>query len=89
MLAPLDISIYLNNALKAKHLTAELDSDTPLPEAVREMPDRVSGHFVSLDEATTNEISSAWKQTMILNQTEVLYTFTFDPASGTFTARKR
>lgn len=89
MLAPLDISIYLNNALKAKHVMAELESDTPLPDSVRDMPDRVSGHFVSLDEATTAEIASAWKQTMILNKTEVLYTFTFDPSNRTFAAKKR
>lgn len=89
MLAPLDISIYLNNALKAKHLMAELESDTPLPDVVREMPDRVSGQFVSLDDATKAEIASAWKQTMILNATEVLYTFTFDAGTGKFLARKR
>jgi hypothetical protein len=89
MLASLDVSIYLNNALRAKRLTAELDSGTPLPDVVREMPDSVTGHFVSLDEATTAEIASAWKQTMILNGTQVLYTFTFDATTATFTARKR
>jgi hypothetical protein len=89
MLAPLDVSIFLNNALSAKHLMAELESDTPLPDAVREMPESVSGQFVSLDEATKAEIASAWKQTMILNATRVLYTFKFDAESGKFAARKR
>jgi hypothetical protein len=89
MPAPLDVSIFLNNALKAKHLTAELESDTPLPDTIREMPDSISGHFVALDESATAEIASAWKQTMILNDTQVLYTFTFDAGSGKFAARKR
>jgi hypothetical protein len=89
MLASLDVSVFLNNALKAKHLTAELESDTPLPDAIRDMPDTISGRFVSLDEPATAEIASAWKQTMILNATHVLYTFTFDAATGAFQARKR
>lgn len=89
MLAPLDVSVFLNNALKARHLMAELDSDTPLPDAIRDMPDNVAGRFVALDEPVTAELAAAWKQTMILNQTQVLYTFTFDPATGRFTARKR
>jgi hypothetical protein len=89
MLAPLDVSVYLNNALRAKHVAAELDTGTPLPDVVRDMPDSINGHFVSLDEATTSEIASAWKQTMILNATQVLYTFTFDAATATFNARKR
>jgi hypothetical protein len=38
MLAPLEISIYLNNALKAKHVMAEVDSDTPLPEVNHHLP---------------------------------------------------
>ena len=45
MPAPVDVSIFLNNALKATHLMAELESDTPLPEAIREMPERISRTF--------------------------------------------
>jgi hypothetical protein len=89
MPVPLDVSIFLNNALSAKHLRAELESDTPLPETIREMPESISGQFVALDESGAAEIAAAWKQTMILNTTRVLYTFTFDPASGKFAARKR
>lgn len=89
MHAPLDVSIYLNNALSARHLTAELESDTPLPDAIRDMPETVSGYFKELDEATRSEIASAWKQTIVLNATRVLYTFTFDPATAKFYARKR
>jgi len=89
MPVPLDVSIFLNNALSARHLTAELESDTPLPEAIRDMPESISGSFVSLDESATAEIVAAWKHTMILNATRVLYTFTFDPVSGKFVARKR
>jgi hypothetical protein len=89
MHAPLDVSIFLNNALSAKHVSAELESGTSLPDAIREMPETVSGYFTELDEATRSEIASAWKQTMILNATRVLYTFTFDPATAKFYARKR
>jgi len=89
MAVPLDVSLFLNNALSARHFAAELESDTPLPDAIREMPETVSGHFVALDQSATAEIASAWKHTMILNATRVLYTFTFDPASGNFAARKR
>ena len=49
MLAPQDISIFLNNALKPTHYQAELDAETPLPESIREMPDQVSGHLIDLD----------------------------------------
>ena len=89
MLAPREVSIYLNNALKAKHVMAEVDSDTPLPEVIKEMPQQVSGHFVGLDEPTVDEIKSAWKHVMLLNTTPVLYDFFFDPATNNFTARRR
>ena len=89
MPAPRDVSVFLNNALKATHVMAELDSDTPLPEVIRDMPENVSGCFAALDEAAAAEIASAWKRTMIFNQTQVLYTFTFDAPTGKFTARKR
>ena len=39
--------------------------------------------------SAAHEIEAAWKRVMILNQTEVLYTFTFDAQTGAFTARKR
>jgi hypothetical protein len=51
MSVPLDISIFLNNALSASHFAAESESDTPLPDAIREMPETVSGHFVALGES--------------------------------------
>lgn len=89
MLAPQDISIFLNNALKPTHYLAELDSDTPLPEAIRDMPDRVSGHIIALAPEATHEIETAWKRVMILNATRVLYTFTFDTQAQRFTAVKR
>ncbi len=89
MLAPQDVSVYLNNALKPTHQLAELDSATALPEVIRDMPDQVSGHFVNLDHAVQEEIAAAWKKVIILNSTQVLYSFTFDPASDTFQARKR
>ena len=89
MLRPQTISIFLNNALKPTPQEAELDSDSALPEAIRDMPDQVSGHFVGLEDSATREIAAAWKRLMILNPTQVLYTFTFDAGSGKFTAQKR
>jgi hypothetical protein len=89
MVASLEVSVYLNNALKAKHIMAEVESDTPLPEIIREMPEYVSGRFVDLDAPATAEIASAWKQTMVLNATQVLYTLKFDAATGKFSARRR
>ncbi|HUI54654.1 MAG TPA: hypothetical protein VLY04_06760 [Bryobacteraceae bacterium] len=89
MLAPQDVSIFLNNALKPDHHQAALDSDTALPDVIREMPDEVSGHLIDLDTATVHDIETAWKRVMILNATHVLYTFTFEPQTQTFTARKR
>ena len=89
MLAPQDISIFLNNALKPTHYQAELDFDTPLPESIRDMPDQVSGHLVALDGPSAHEIEAAWKRVMIMNATQVLYTFTFDAGNQTFLARKR
>ena len=67
----------------------ELDGESSLPEAIREMPDSVSGHFVSLDPTVAHDIEAAWKRVMILNATQVLYTFTYDRAAATFTAHKR
>jgi len=89
MHAPQDVQVFLNNALKATHQLAELECDAPLPEAIRDMPDQVSGHFLSLDATAAHDIEAAWKRVMILNPTQVLYTFTFDPATMTFSARKR
>jgi hypothetical protein len=89
MLAPQDVSVYLNNALRASHQQAELNSDAGLPEVIHDMPEVVSGRFLGLDSTATQEIAAAWKKVIILNRTEVLYTFTFDAASGEFTARKR
>jgi hypothetical protein len=89
MLAPQDISIFLNNALKPTHCQAELDADAPLPESIREMPDQVSGHLVGLDAPAVHDIETAWKRVMMMNATHVLYTFTFDPGNRTFLAHKR
>ena len=89
MLPPQDVSIYLNNALKPTHTLAELDRDASLPPTVAEMPEQVSGRFVSLDSPAAHEVEGAWKRVMILNETQVLYTFTYDPVTAAFTARKR
>jgi hypothetical protein len=89
MLAPRDVSFFLNNALKASHGLAELDAEQPLPDRVAEMPDLVKGRFVALEPAAVQEIAAAWKRVMILNSTSVLYSFTLDPDTGEFTARKR
>jgi hypothetical protein len=89
MLPPQDVTIYLNNALKATHTLAELDRDASLPPSVAEMPDQVSGRFVSLDLPAVHEVEGAWKRVMIFNETQVLYTFAYDSATAVFTARKR
>lgn len=89
MLAPQDISIFLNNALKPCHYQAELDCDTPLPESIRDMPEEVSGHLLGLDAPTVHDIETAWKRVMIMNATNVLYTFTFDSGGQIFQAHKR
>jgi len=89
MLAPQDVSVYLNNALKASHQQAELDFEAALPENIHDMPEVVSGRFLALDSTATQEIAAAWKKVIILNRTEVLYTFTFDAGTGKFSARKR
>jgi hypothetical protein len=87
MLAPQSISVYLNNALKATPQMAELES--PLPDAIRDMPEEVHGHFVELDASLAHEIEVAWKRVMILNTTHVLYSFRYDPATAEFVATKR
>ena len=89
MLAPREVSIYLNNALKPTHVLAEVDSDTQLQEVSKEMPQQVSGRFVGLDEPIVSEIQAAWKHVMLLNSTPVVYDFKYDPATGQFTARRR
>jgi len=89
MLAPQDISIFLNNALKPDHYQVELDSDSPLPQTIREMPDQLAGHLIGLDTPAIHDIEAAWKRVMMMNDTRVLYTFTFDPGNQTFLAHKR
>jgi hypothetical protein len=88
-MAPQSISVYLNNALKPTPELVELDGETALPEEIREMPESVTGHFVALEPTVAHDIETAWKRVMILNATQVLYTFTYDPAASTFSARKR
>ena len=87
MLAPQSVSVYLNNALKATPQLAELDS--PLPDEIRDMPEEIHGHFVELDASLAHEMEAAWKRVMILNATEVLYSFRYDPATADFVAIKR
>ena len=89
MQAPQTISVYLNNALKPIAQAAELDCEAALPDVIREMPEDIQGHFTNLDPATAHEIEAAWKRVMILNATQVLYTFTYDPAAESFKAHKR
>lgn len=88
MSAPRNISIFLNNALKPTSLPAELDLD-PLPDTVRDMPDQIGGRFSELDPALAHDIEAAWKRVMTLNSTQVLYTFSFEPQTLKFSARKR
>jgi hypothetical protein len=89
MLAAQTISVFLNNALKATPQLAELDCESPLPEAVREMPEEIHGHFVEVDPTLAHEMEAAWKRVMMLNSTHVLYTFRYEAASGNFVATKR
>jgi hypothetical protein len=89
MLAPQDVAIFLNNELKPTHQVAELDRDTALPDAIRDMPDQVGGRFIDLDASLMHAIEVAWKRVMILNPSHVLYNFTFDPQTSAFAARKR
>jgi len=89
MIAVQDAKIFLNNALKPTHLPIEVDGDAPLPDTIRDMPDVITGQFAGLEAAANQEIASAWKRVMIFNATEVLYTFTFEPAGARFSARKR
>ena len=88
-MAPQSISVYLNNALKPTPELVELDGETTLPEEIRDMPDSVTGHFVALEPAVAHDIEAAWKRVMILNATQVLYTFTYNAATATFSAHKR
>jgi hypothetical protein len=89
MIAVQDAKIFLNNALKPTRMPIEVDGEAPLPDAIRDMPDQITGQFVGLDPAANQEIATAWKRVMIFNATEVLYTFTFDAAASRFAARKR
>jgi hypothetical protein len=89
MMAPQSISVYLNNALKPTPELVELDGEAMLPDVIRDMPEAVTGHFVALDSGVAHDIEAAWKRVMMLNATHVLYTFTYDPVTGTFSAFKR
>ena len=89
MLAAQTISVYLNNALNATPQLAELDCASPLPEVIRDMPEEVHGHFVEVDPTLAHEMEAAWKRVMILNSTQVLYSFRYDSATGDFVATKR
>ena len=89
MMAPQSISVYLNNALKPTPELVELDGDAALPEVIRDMPEDVTGHFVELDPTVAHDIEAAWKRVMILNATQVLYTFTYDATTARFSAHKR
>ena len=89
MIAAQDSKIFLNNALRPTHLPVELDGENPLPDAMKDMPDQISGQFVGLEATANQEIAAAWKRVMIFNATEVLYTFTFDSQASRFAARKR
>ncbi len=86
---PQSISVYLNNALKPTPELVELDGEAALPDVIRDMPEEVTGHFVELDPMVAHDIEAAWKRVMILNATQVLYTFTYNSAAGTFSAHKR
>jgi hypothetical protein len=89
MLPAQNIRVFLNNALRPTMMPAELEADNPLPEAIRDMPDQVVGRFVDLDPAKRQDIESALKRVVIFNDTQVLYTFTFDSQTNRFSARKR
>jgi hypothetical protein len=89
MLPAQDVSVFLNNALKASHMPAQIDGEAALPDQGRDMPDQVSGHFVDLTADAASEIQTAWKKVIIFNETQVLYTFTFDAPNCAFQARKR
>jgi len=84
-----NIRVFLNNALRPTMMPAELEADNPLPEAIRDMPDQVAGRFVDLDTTKRQDIESALKRVVIFNDTQVLYTFTFDSQTNRFSARKR
>ncbi len=84
-----EISIYLNNTLKPTKVPVELEREEPLPEEVRYMPDTIMGRFTGLDTDSVHDIETAYKRVMILNSTQVLYTFIFEPQTCGFKAIKR
>ena len=89
MPAPQSISVYLNTALKPTPELVELDGEAALPDSIRDMPEDVFGQFVALEPEVAHDIEAAWKRVMILNVTQVLYTFTYEPGSRKFSAHKR
>ena len=89
MLAPQTISVYLNNSLSPTPQMAEVESESALPGVIGEMPEEVHGRFLGLDSTLAHDMEAAWKRVMILNATQVLYTFTYDPATAGFVAHKR
>ena len=89
MRPPQEVSVYLNNALKADPQLAQLEMEEPLPDTCSAMPGRVAGRFVALDPSAAEAIRAAWKRVMILNPTGVLYSFSFDPEAASFVATIR
>ena len=89
MIPPQEVSVYLDNALRANPQLAQLDIDEPLPATCSAMPARVTGRFVALDPSTAETIRAAWKRVMILNPTGVLYSFSFDSEAASFVATIR
>lgn len=65
---------------------------SPAKNRVRVQPELTGGEPLlrkDWDASLMHAIEVAWKRVMILNPSHVLYTFTFDPQTSAFAARKR
>ena len=81
------VSVWLNGK-SGPPIQAQLDIGGLLPDSAQQMPVTITGRLIGASDADALLIDEAQSRIMILNQTQVRYSFTFSSDTYQFTGKR-
>ena len=87
MIPPQEIAVWLDST-HASQCYVQFYRSIQIPNAIEDMPGEMRGRFLTLTDSDARFMATAKKREMIVNKTQVRYSFTFSPKTWEFTATK-
>ena len=86
MIAPQIVAVWLNED-STRH-KVQLYRDDKVPDGSQGMPDEIRGKFLELNDLEALLMEAASERQLILNRTQIMYSFVFSATTREFTATK-